>query len=90
MSKGIWRKTTKKLVGVGGEPEGDNYTYEVEMLVVDSEQLEAFQEAIADDCGNQDYSYQVEYKCLCELTDDEFEDLKDIIKAQELIDKESE
>lgn len=75
----IWRKITKKLIGVGGEPDGDNYDFNTEILVIEGKHKENFEEYMADEYGNQDYSYGVEFHMLCELEDWEFEDLKKVM-----------
>jgi len=71
----LWRKS--EINGCTYEDGSDTRKYSSELIIVQEDESESFQESIADDYGSQDYSYQVDYNKLCTLSEHEFEQLKD-------------
>lgn len=68
----------KKVVtnGCVFEDGSDTRKTETQFILVSEDQEDEFGEEIADDCGSQDYSYQVHYIKLMDLWHDELIGLK--------------
>ncbi|MFA5406974.1 MAG: hypothetical protein WC307_06480 [Candidatus Nanoarchaeia archaeon] len=75
----LFKIEKKSLIGIGGESEGDNYNYDIQFSVVKDEELATFQEAMAEEYGNQDYSYGFNCKKVAEFTEQEFIELKNVL-----------
>ena len=82
----IWKKIECNIRGCQ-EDESESRTYNTTIIVVPEEEAERFGENIADDCGYQDYNYQVDYKRLAELSENELKQLEKAISKELVGDK---
>lgn len=66
----IWRKNECFISGCPSD-ESESRRYKSTIYIVSEAESEAFSEMMADDSGNQDYSYQVDYKLVCTMSKDD-------------------
>jgi hypothetical protein len=75
----LWKKT--ETTGCEMEDGSDTRTSNVRFMIIEDDEKENFNEYMANDYGNTDYSYQVNYKLILnDVDDDDLEQLKKAIK----------
>ena len=78
----IYKKT--ETIGCEMEDGADTRETTTEFIIIKPEDEEDFAESIAEDYGSQDYSYSVNYKLVCECSEEEYKEfVKAILEALE-------
>lgn len=80
----LWKKTETNTIGCP-EDESESTTTKTYFYLINVRNSESFGEFMADDYGNQDYSWQVSYKKLMTIDSDDLKELNKII-SKEIID----
>ncbi len=78
----LWIKAEKHTKGCP-EDDSESSTTTKEFIIIDDKEYDSFGETIADDCGYQDYGYQVSYTKI--LTIKSIADLKAIWETLSLV-----
>ena len=75
----IWKIMTTN--GCVFEDGSDTRKDEVEFVLVSCDEEDSFAEKRASDCGDQDYSFQISHKLVCELWSEELEAMKKLFEV---------
>lgn len=74
----LWKRT--ETVGCEMEDGSDTRTSSVRFIIVYDEEKEKFSEHMADDYSGTDYSYQVNYRKILDLEDDDVSEIRKAIQ----------
>ena len=77
----IYKETKAHTTGCP-EDESESTTYNSIIMLVPEDETEAYNEMLADEYGNQDYSYQFTHKKICTLSGAELNQLKKAIERE--------
>ena len=81
----IYRRT--EIMGCEMEDGTDTRKTISKLMLVAESEMDEFGEHQASDYGDQDYSYQVNYKFIAKMYPDELEELKDLIIKEKEVQK---